>query len=49
VPEGVRRPRHGAEQRAPRRFDQLEYLSEERVHLTYELPLPRSCSTTTTS
>ena len=21
------------------RFDQLEYLSEERVHLTYELPL----------
>jgi GTP-binding protein LepA len=31
------------------RFDHMEYLSEERVLLVYELPLARSCSTTTTS
>jgi len=30
-------------------FDHLEYLSEERVLLVYEIPLARSSSTSTTS
>ena len=39
LPEGVRRVGHGAQPGAPGDFHHLEYLSEERVHLVYDLPL----------
>ena len=31
------------------KFDHMEYLSQERVHLTYGCRSARSCSTTTTN